>query len=962
MTKRLSWIIASILLVSAWPAVSQEVGDTIKFEHGGETVSGVVTSVDRGGEAFIVDVTDGPRKGKKQRVRASQIIGADGNRTGGGDEPEKLEVNDLKVGRKVTFQRSGETVTGVIVDVIREGRLYRVEMTSGSFKGHKIPVSADDLLEGPAKDGGDKPDADDKPKEDISGKYKVGDVIRFEHFGDEVIGVVTELRNSGRIYGVEIKTGERKGRTTTAWLDDILGLAEGGIPEEKPDPRAEAIAALKIGDKIRYHSPGNEPMEGVITAINSSFLTVDITAGERKGKWDHVSRDRIILEGLENIGPDGSNEPLEEPVNLRVGDRIRYKDFFGKNQDAIIIESKFGSKSVKVHVTAGDRKGREESVNLKDVLGKLPDKAREHGNEKGGDFKIGDQITFKKFPDGNQEGVIIGMSGKGDRYEVEITEFFDRGKTTSISKDDIFFKNGHIDVDPAQIIQGVKLSDELIKLRIPAVSDSYRKPDLQPFWNVPAIGADAPGLVRAQTIDLKISSSNATIKSCGPNVLVYSGSSGLQFVNLANGKASEPIQGVLPSLVSPSGDRVLMALPSQGRLEYFKRRGHLFEINADHQLEHVAQLAMQDEGSYIALPSNEQVLLSGRNGLSINPLAGGKATATFPRFGMSHWGDRGNLLIMNDLRMIDSPGGDGSLVQGTVFTVLEPTTGKVLGHRPLPMMIFQFTLSPDGKRLTFRSDPDGLQKGGGDIVTVDMTTGRELGRLSLSQASTQLSYIDDRFVSVEGKGMMMVLDTKTHLLVWQYQQGTGVSSLSVVHGALMAVTAAPKLVVKAIDTQAITAAANKADPAKMLSVGRGASMALHIKTTADRKEIESKLIARLFDAGISVDPNAKLQLHVTTQRSSIKRKYREGTKETTVNVDAITLELKLTEGGNELWTATQKQAPPMMVSVRQGETLNQAIDRITGEEAEKRMFDRMPLPTRVMSDDALQQIQSTTIQ
>ena len=438
-------------------------------------------------------------------------------------------------------------------------------------------------------------------------------------------------------------------------------------------------------------------------------------------------------------------------------------------------------------------------------------------------------------------------------------------------------------------------------------------------------------------------------------------------VGLDTGQVSETIEGLVPVSTSPGGDRVLMSLSTAFYGDRFKeKQHHLFAMTPERKLQHLAKLELPEEGlDWSMLISSDLLAIKTKDGLSVHNLSTGERGIATKMMGWHQFDSDRNALFMYGLDRFESPSGDGSMVNGTKILAVDLATGKVLGLRSLPYMVFQFAPSPDGKRLVFRSDPDGNARGGGDIVTLDMTTGKEIGRLSLASKSKGLSWIDDRFVLIQGSGML-VLDTTTHMIVKRIETPRliavqGQALVSAVRSKQSSREAA--VIVTPLNSQELIAASNKIDPKTALAVGPGSSMALDINTTADRKEVESILTAKLIDAGINVDPNAKTRLSVTTRRKSIQRKYREGVnKEQTVSVEEIRITLELKQDGQTQWSTEKVQSPPFSIMVREGETLNQAVARLSGKEAELRMVDRLPMPARVMSDQMLEQIEKITIE
>lgn len=81
-------------------------------------------------------------------------------------------------------------------------------------------------------------------------------------------------------------------------------------------------------------------------------------------------------------------------------------------------------------------------------------------------------------------------------------------------------------------------------------------------------------------------------------------------------------------------------------------------------------------------------------------------------------------------------------------------------------------------------------------------------------------------------------------------------------------------------------------------------------------------------------------------------------EETTFNVDEITL----TDAGQTIWSTKKVKSPPLVVSTREIETFSQTIQRETGPEAEQAMFKWIAIPTRVMSDQAMGRVPTSTIQ
>lgn len=880
--------------------LAQEVGDTIQFAYRGQTVSGVVTSVEGDNEAFIVDVIDGPRAGKKQKIRPEQIAGGNQNK------PDEGAGGGIKVGDKVKFTHLGNaTDEGVITEVDLERGRYRVNVTTGRLAGRTRPISHDNLILVNGKPPGKLPEktkpvknAEDRPADKTAGAYKVGDTIRFQYHGEIVEGVITEGNNL--FYSVEITAGSKKGNRSLVRPENII--PDGG----------------------------------------------DLTAGE-------------LAENENN--PLHNKEDLKPLGNPTIGDTIRFKDFFNKINEGVITSEAggFHKDTFDVYVTAGPNQGRSKSVELEEMLGKVDGQNLD-------DLKLGDKILFKKIPRGTEEGVIIKVDRTG-RFEVEVTGFHDRGETINVSSRNVLVKTGSIDLN-GSAVEGVTLSDRSINIAKPKSSRPTPTPHTDNFWNAVPLRANQTEIKQAQTIRLGFESPRVKLMPCGDHALVYD-TSGVQFVDLTTGNASDPIQGLVPIRASPSGKRVLMGAPSdRDQIDHVKRNKQLFAINADNQFEHLAQLQLPHGYKVLAMPSDEQLLIGGNNDapISLNQLSDGASIAALHMQGNFFEKAQNSRLFLYSHHFIESPSGDGTQIPGTVVRAYDSTTGKHVGYASLASYFIQFDVSHDGKHLVFRHSPDGNFKGTGDIVTVSMATGKAIGRYSPGQATNRLAWIDNRFVLIEGQDALTVLDTQTQMMVWRFETSKAIRDWAVINGAIVALapdqqsSRATQLVVKPIDLPALIAASGNADGTNSLAVGPGSSVAIDVRTGIARNDAEATLKARLQDAGITVDANAKLRVQVRTQRKKIERTYQDSRAERkTMKVDEITMTVTLTDAGKEIWSTQSVQSPPTFLRRKSGETLEQALKRVTGKEAEKLMLDAIALPTRVMTKEALEKVQSTTL-
>ena len=271
-------------------------------------------------------------------------------------------------------------------------------------------------------------------------------------------------------------------------------------------------------------------------------------------------------------------------------------------------------------------------------------------------------------------------------------------------------------------------------------------------------------------------------------------------------------------------------------------------------------------------------------------------------------------------------------IKGGEVAIVESLTGKVMGRLSVE--------SNWGLKLSFK--PDGTQLAGAsdDQLTVwNLTTGKVAYDLTLVGVSgQQIAWPSEGFILLDGRSLV-ALDKK--MVVWTYQSDAGAAPLAgaTYAGRYWYVAAGgsgnkPVLVSVNMPHEAARRAALAVNFDAEMIVKPGSTVSFDVSLPGDIQEkAEAGLHTRFKQNGVTVADNAPVKLVARSEPGETRKiEYRPigvgrfGGETSKISVTGTKNDIRLeTADGQVLWQRKSVTSPPMMVSMKKDQTIEQAI-------------------------------------
>ncbi|MDB5302719.1 MAG: hypothetical protein JWM97_268 [Phycisphaerales bacterium] len=272
-------------------------------------------------------------------------------------------------------------------------------------------------------------------------------------------------------------------------------------------------------------------------------------------------------------------------------------------------------------------------------------------------------------------------------------------------------------------------------------------------------------------------------------------------------------------------------------------------------------------------------------------------------------------------------------IKGNEILIAEALTGKTLGR-----------LGTDGTwglKLAFKPDGTQLAATGQDLLFVwDLATGKKLHDLSpVGVMGQSVAWAGEGFVLLDGQSLV-ALDKK--MVAWVYEnpaapggQGNACAAFAGRYWYAAAPAARggkPALVSAALPHEAARRAALAINLDQEMIIKPGATVSLEVTVAGEvQQQVIDSLTARLKQAGITVAPNSAVKLVARSEPGeTVEMQYHAfgagfgGNQKISVATTKLRLALE-TAGGKVLWERRSVTSPPPMLSMKQGQTIEQAV-------------------------------------
>ena len=338
---------------------------------------------------------------------------------------------------------------------------------------------------------------------------------------------------------------------------------------------------------------------------------------------------------------------------------------------------------------------------------------------------------------------------------------------------------------------------------------------------------------------------------------------------------------------------------------------------------------------------NDHVLTSNRDGADLWKLEGARVKAVYALQGATP--------TLDSSRKVAAVAGSGGV------SLLDAMTGATLGHCAAEGAVESPSFSPDGRWLA-ASTP-----GGRRLIVWDLATGKQARNFPLQHgvSPTPIQWLEDNFVLLGGDNL---LDLTKGVVAWEYDLAPGGATYNLGGGRVAGASAqraAAGLRVYRLPHAAARKHAQNLDPKNVLAVRSGTRVSLEITTDApeeQRQTIEQRVAKQLRDNGITVADGQPVRLALSTtpgesRQVSFSDRSPFGPVAATISVTELVHRAVLTVDGVVAWESQGRFTGQGMFSRKQGESVEQMVERARGESY--RFFENVTIPKEVPKPKSL---------
>lgn len=279
-----------------------------------------------------------------------------------------------------------------------------------------------------------------------------------------------------------------------------------------------------------------------------------------------------------------------------------------------------------------------------------------------------------------------------------------------------------------------------------------------------------------------------------------------------------------------------------------------------------------------------------------------------------------------------SPGGRhvALSVDRSVY-VLDVESGRTIGKLP-------GTVSPN---TTFSFRPDGTQLAAvspQQVLIWDLKTGKLHRDIYLSQrldaSKFSVDWVDDGYVLVARQHL---IDIERRIVLWKYTQERGIplpETAGMFAGKLWyGLTSQDRTAMGIFQTSLPHAAARTAVATltedDILAVRPGTAVNIKINVSGtDQATVRAALTKQIRDLGLTISARARVLLEASTEPGESREvTYSGGATggEKTVTATPQISRMKITESGKTLWEASRLKDVPFFLSLKEGQSIQQAV-------------------------------------
>jgi WD40 repeat protein len=264
----------------------------------------------------------------------------------------------------------------------------------------------------------------------------------------------------------------------------------------------------------------------------------------------------------------------------------------------------------------------------------------------------------------------------------------------------------------------------------------------------------------------------------------------------------------------------------------------------------------------------------------------------------------------------------------------QATSGDPIGKLPggNPGMVQAMAFHPDGKQLAVLA----MQR----LMVWDLEKG-ELDRdiyFTKPQFASSMDWLGENHLLVGGQNL---IDLERRVVLWEYRSNSGIqgrqgAQVGDTYWYLMsAVDRSSRALFPAkLPHAAALQMAQKLKPDDILAIKPGASIAIQWSVQGDQKEVNDayqSIIKQLQDIGMTYAEKSRLVLQVSTVAGETKEiQYRGfgglfGRGGETARVTEHISKIQFVEDNNVIWLAEAHSGAPHFLSLKEGQTLQQAL-------------------------------------
>lgn len=239
--------------------------------------------------------------------------------------------------------------------------------------------------------------------------------------------------------------------------------------------------------------------------------------------------------------------------------------------------------------------------------------------------------------------------------------------------------------------------------------------------------------------------------------------------------------------------------------------------------------------------------------------------------------------------------------------------------------------SPSGAKMSVIS--------GRGVEVLDLATGKRLAEFYAGEGVARGNWLDERFMLVNSG---LVLDTQSMCVLWKYFGGSPLGASGGSQWVALGGESAPRartasgeaLVPFTLPHAAAIAAAPKGPEALALKPGDQVSIDVTAVDGSIAEEARAHIADGLAKAGFVVADGAAAKVAASIRAGEAQEmNYRSfGIRggEEKFSVNTRHYDLSLAVGADELWKSSGYQAPPAMVQLKEGESIQEVVSREMG--------------------------------